>query len=250
MGNSDRRYFATLPKDELGNKLWDKVDKFYKGVSESGFYNIVQKSFAMYNGATVNDTGAVSWGLVKGGSLGELVYAVENHYRNIGTHLVNLITAQRPSVQTGAKNDDAKSISQTILADAIIESYLTERAVESYLKDQVDTAVPMAEGFLFCPWETELGEPYTLAEDGTDEKTGDTGFYCLGPMDVIRDETLPAYENFEWLIVRLWRNKYAAAAKYPEFENDILSGRQTLGPLYAVERLQEIKVTLQNNYQL
>jgi hypothetical protein len=31
-----------------------------------------------------------------------------------------------------------------------------------------------------------------------------------------------------------------------ELENDIRSGRQTLGPLYAVERLQEIKITLQN----
>ncbi len=29
-----------------------------------------------------------------------------------------------------------------------------------------------------------------------------------------------------------------------EFENDILSGRQTVGSLYAVEHLQEIKVTL------
>jgi hypothetical protein len=35
-----------------------------------------------------------------------------------------------------------------------------------------------------------------------------------------------------------------------EFENDILSGSQTLRPLYAVERLQEIKVTLQNKLML
>ncbi len=35
-----------------------------------------------------------------------------------------------------------------------------------------------------------------------------------------------------------------------EFENDIRSGRQTLGPLYAVERLQEIKITLQNKLML
>ncbi len=35
-----------------------------------------------------------------------------------------------------------------------------------------------------------------------------------------------------------------------EFENDIRSGRQTLGPLYAVERLQGIKITLQNKFML
>ena len=35
-----------------------------------------------------------------------------------------------------------------------------------------------------------------------------------------------------------------------EFENDIRSGRQTLGPLYALERLQGIKVTLQNKLML
>lgn len=222
MGKSDRQYFATLPKDELGNKLWEKTDGFYRSISESGYFNLVRKSYAMYNGATVNDTGAVSWALTKGGSQGELIYAVENHYRNIGTHLVNLITAQRPAVQTSAKNDDAKSIAQTILADAIVESYLTERGVEGHLKDAVETAVPMAEGYIFFPWETDLGEPYTENEMGGDERTGDTGFYTLGPIDIIRDENLSAWENFEWLIVRLYRNKYQVAAKYPEFENDIL----------------------------
>ncbi len=35
-----------------------------------------------------------------------------------------------------------------------------------------------------------------------------------------------------------------------EFENDIRSSCQTLGPLYAVESLQEIKVTLQNKLML
>ncbi len=35
-----------------------------------------------------------------------------------------------------------------------------------------------------------------------------------------------------------------------QFENDIRSGRQILGPLYAVELLQEIKVTLQNKHML
>ncbi len=35
-----------------------------------------------------------------------------------------------------------------------------------------------------------------------------------------------------------------------EFENDIRSGRQNMGPLYAVQRSQEIKVTLQNKLML
>ncbi len=35
-----------------------------------------------------------------------------------------------------------------------------------------------------------------------------------------------------------------------EFENDIRSDRQTVGPLYAVGRLQEIKVTLHHKLML
>jgi hypothetical protein len=55
------------------------------------------------------------------------------------------------------------------------------------------------------------------------------------------------YSNKHWFIT-IFRCKETQAKIdefiSEEFENDIRSGRQTLGPLYAVERLQEIKVTL------
>jgi hypothetical protein len=83
----------------------------------------------------------------------------------------------------------------------------------------------------------------------------DTGVHKT--MSGISVETKPdafqiMYQNFIVFPQSLHMETQAKIDKFisEEFQNDILSGRQTVGPLYAVERLQEIKVTLQNKLMI
>ena len=72
------------------------------------------------------------------------------------------------------------------------------------------------------------------------------------PVDTRSDAFQIMYQNFITFPPSLHMETQAKIDEFisEEFENDIRSCRQTLGPLYAVERLQEIKVTLQNKLML
>jgi hypothetical protein len=72
------------------------------------------------------------------------------------------------------------------------------------------------------------------------------------PVDTRSDAFQIMYQNFITFPPSLHMETQAKIDEFisEEFENDFRSGRQTLGPLYAVERLQEIKVTLQNKLML
>jgi hypothetical protein len=72
------------------------------------------------------------------------------------------------------------------------------------------------------------------------------------PVDTRSDAFQNMYQNFIAFPPSLRMETQAKIDEFisEEFENDIRSGRQTLGPLYAVERLQEIKITLQNKIML
>jgi selenophosphate synthase len=70
-----------------------------------------------------------------GGKAGNLSMIKVNHYRNLGQHLVQLTTAQKPAPQPIATNTDAKSQKQVTLAKGILDYYSREKRVDRFLRD-------------------------------------------------------------------------------------------------------------------
>jgi hypothetical protein len=72
------------------------------------------------------------------------------------------------------------------------------------------------------------------------------------PVDTRSDAFQIMYQNFIAFPPSLHMETQAKIDEFisEEFGNDIRSGRQSLGPPYAVERSEEIKITLQNKLML
>ena len=231
-------YFAALPSAELAERLMSKVDEFYAFSKGSNRTQRIAKSRAVYNGMTVNSTGSVAWDIIKGGQQGELLQSVENHYRTIIDAKVTDVTAQRPAIQCQAKNADYRSLAQAILGNGILDNYLTERGLERMLKRACRGSLVDSEAFIAVTWDAAAGEAYAAHPDAVDAsfadpsetpdgmpaptKAGDVAFVFLGPLDVIRDEHATSFDSLAWLITRTWRNRYDAAAQFPELSDDIL----------------------------
>jgi hypothetical protein len=220
-------YFAAAPSNEIGARLAAKARDHHERSRSSGRLQKIIKSHALSVGATVNDTGAVAWGLVTGGEQGELVHSVENHYRALGNNVINLTTAERPTIQCSAANRDVASLDASMLADGLLDYYLARRGVEVLLKRACKRGVYQSEGFIYVPWDPSAGEPHMpVMDEETGEvtgqtKTGDVGFHCLGPLDVVRDEWAESWETLNWVMVRLWVSKYDLIARYPELATEI-----------------------------
>lgn len=250
------KHHATLPERDFLSWAMEKVEAHHAYCESSGRALLIRKASALQLGADIQN-GAISWAITSSGDQGEELVSMENHFHSIGNNVVNRVTAQRPAVQCGAANSDKRSLAQTMLADGLIDYHLAERSLEQLLKRTARRGWFTSEGFIEWGWDVHAGDdagpnPESLEtwmqhqlEGGegeapalTIDKKGEPRFWCLGPLDVIRDEFASSYDELRWRITIKWESKFELAARYPEKKDRIvaLSGTEGMGSRVARTR--------------
>lgn len=248
--NNDK-YFAADESEKLVCYLKDKSDVWFNSLTAGEYLDKIKRSWQAYYGFYYENAHAISFG----GESGELVNLPINHYGNIASHILTMVTATRPSFQARSVNTDVKSQIQTNLANGLLEYYMRDKRLEQDLKSAVEHAVIMGSGYIKMEWNAttgevydyvepeyeqaidemgmpimdEMGEPvYEMDEDGEPVVlregvplySGDIVYKVLSPFDVVFDPT-KSDNNHDWQLARSFKNKYDLAAKYPELEEEI-----------------------------
>lgn len=231
---SDTVYFAAKEPEKTAAALLAKANNWYNQVYTNGYLLKVRDSWMAYHGAHYSSnmgTHKISFG----GEQGELVQMAVNHYRNIASHMLQMITANRPAFQARATNTDNKSQTQAKLANNLLDYYMREKRLEKYLRRAVEYAIVLGSGFIKMEWNSTTGEVYDINEEtGTEIREGDVEFTNLSPYDVMFDTTKETTENHDWVICRSFKNKFDVAAKYPELA-DKIKALQTKSDLFRFE---------------
>ena len=245
MSEVSQPYFATLPDDKIGPELVKRVDSYYEYTRNASFYALWNFSYYKWNQAMVHK-GKI---LRVGNSLEyDLLYV--NHYRNIGNHVINLTTSQRPVFKCKAVQTDAAVQQQTRTADAVVDYYYRDMNYEQTVRRAAEFSWFLTEGFVYRPWDPSIGkvigykpkdanyedengpwkgEPMQFP-DGQDPDyenfapvhEGDIKFSALSPMDVIRDWTAYKWNDCDWVVVRTFKNRHLLAKQYPEFAKSVI----------------------------
>ena len=242
----EHRYFAASPRDEIGGKLWARVENYQTSELLNQLGSRLATAYNYYFGLDPSGVHATS-GMARGGEYGELAEIRVNHSRALVNVLLNLITAPKVVWTPKATNLDYDSARQTELAAGILEYYWNDKKVSKHAIKSVEEAIAFTEGFVLGEWDPEAGEDYSADENGEIIKTGDLRFTNLSWWDVIRDPFKRSWEELDWLIVSSPRNKFDLAARYPEQADQILDapeGDMRLQELPAAERSQTDDVPL------
>lgn len=219
-------YFAAKPPKEATAILLKKAEDWSQNLFTSGYIDKLKNMNAAYHGTHFD---AESHQISFSGEQGELVNLAINHIRNLASHIINMTTSNRPSMETRAINNDYKSKIQCRLANGILEYYMREKRLETYLKNAVEYAVVLGAGWIKMGWNATTGEIYDYFENeetGESDPSrpiyeGDIEFTNLSPFDVVMDGHREDHKH-DWLLVRTFKNKYDLAAKYPEFAEKII----------------------------
>jgi hypothetical protein len=154
-------YFATKSGKELGTALKEKVELYQREYQAHPVYDLQRRVHRAYHGLNIFGR-HVSSDVVPGGDKGELAVASANLFKELLTHLVALTTSQRPDWEPQATNTDAKSISQTVLAANLLDTYLVQKGVEDLLRQCAEGAIRHGEDFLAVGWDSNAGEEYAV----------------------------------------------------------------------------------------
>ena len=214
-------YFAAKEADETVSVLFEKSKDFFKTLDTNKHIDKVNNMWRAYHGyynASGNDH-EISFN----GEEEELVELPVNHLRNIAQHMHRIITSNRPTMEARAINTDYKSMSQTYLANGILEYYMREKGLEKCLIKAVEMAIVLGVGYVKMDWNATAGEAYDVdPETGEFNYEGELEFSNPSFYDVVVDGTKETWNN-EWVLVRSYINKYNLIAKYPELEDEIMA---------------------------
>jgi hypothetical protein len=219
-------YWAADEANKVASEALTRASSFYNVLSQNYYLDQLVRNWLYYHGqynATIaGDSHRVSFT----GEEGELASLAVNHFRNIGQHILNMITANRPVMEARAVNTDYKSLAQTYLANGILDYYMREKSLEDCIRRATEMAVVLGSGFVRLEWNATAGELYDFdPETGEKNFEGEIEFNTLSPFDVVFDGTKESWDH-EWILVRTFQNRFNLAAKYPELRERIL-GMQT-----------------------
>ena len=210
-------YFAL---DLTPEDLMEQINRYFDSLEEIGFNDAIDRSYNYYYGKGRHGS---SDKLRSGGKQGELTEAVVNNYRSLLRHILTLITSERPSYDVRSVNTDYKSQSQAIVGEDVLNYYLRSRGLEDKLKNAAENALWSSEGFVALDWDTNSGEEFDVDPESNELiMKGDIKYSIYHAKTCIRDPYTDP-DDPDWVILVDTVNKYELAARYPEFEDEILS---------------------------
>lgn len=216
-------YFAAKPANECAAMLQEKINAWTTNLEANGYLDKLRMAWAAYHGAYYTDVGT-GHQITFGGTEGEITNLPVNHLRNIAQHILQMTTATRPMMEARATNTDYKSLTQTILANGLLDYYMREKRLEVKIKNAVEQSIVLGSGFIKMAWNSTSGEIYDYNEDTqTPIYEGDVEFVNLSAFDVIVDNSREYPDDLDWVCTRTWKNRFDLAAKYPELADDILN---------------------------
>lgn len=218
-------YFAKKPPKECVDVLEHKVEMWESSVLVSGIADKIQRSNQYYHGSFREGSyGGDEHQILATGDQGEMMEISVNHYRNIGSHILNMVTTNRPSMQARAVNTDYKTLSQTILANGLLDYYMREKNLENVLKQATEYGVVLSEGWVRVEWDSTAGQIYGFNDETQNYiYEGDIKYTVFHPLNVVRDISLTDTEQHTWYILKTYKNKFDLVAQFPEYKDQILS---------------------------
>lgn len=219
------KYFANLSTKDIGTHLMEKIEQYYYHCHITGRLDSWFRSYEMYHAGYLNGSR-----IHVAGENDEYVTLGINHYKNILKHMHNNVTSMRIAFEPHATNTDTKSQAQTLLAIGLLDYYLREKKMNRFLKDADLSAMLYGEGFVGVDWDALEGDVVSYETDDKgeqdDEKAiheGDVIFRSFTPNNVIRDPNTESWAHVDWVITRDFTNKYALAARYPDYAEKIVA---------------------------
>lgn len=215
-------YWCTKPPEELCSSLFNRVDVYaVDSVIVRGINSRNSRAYQYFFGLDPSGIHATSQ-VLRTGDQGQLAQVRVNHSRALVNTLLNLITAPKVVWSPKAINTDYDSLKECELASSLLEFYWQEKGAVQYATRALEEAIVFSEGFIFADWDETSGSEVMPNEAGTGVvKSGDVRLRNISTWDILRDVNAASWDQLNWVIVRMWENRYDLMTKHPDKEEQI-----------------------------
>lgn len=229
---SSKEYFGLLPpySSAFASAVSERCQSWSKSVVSNGqqqqwyqnqrlYYNVDPENI----GTTMafnNSTFALS------STMGDVVRAHFNIFRNIITNILNMTVNQPPALDVKAANSEPDSLVASQLFKDVLDYYVQHWKMGRFkkqLRKAVEYCLIMSNGYLLIEWDPAAGTPFISDEHGNVVRDGDLYIKARSVWDVFFDTNCEDDDELDWVIIRDYINRHELAARYPKEHDKIMN---------------------------
>jgi len=161
-------------------------------------------------------------GLDYAGDQGEVVKIRANQLRSLTKQFISLVSRNRLNFQATSQTSDTSTLADTRLINGLLTHIVGSQKLDILGDMLLEHAVCCGFGYLKAAWNTSKGRIVDMTDEGFGLYTGDLELTNVLPTDVIFDTNIQSFDNNDWALVRVMRNRWDLIAQFPEMKDDII----------------------------
>lgn len=161
-------------------------------------------------------------GLSYEGDQGELVKIHANQLRSLTKQFVSLVSRNRLNFQATSQTSDTGTLGDTRLINGLLSHIVGSQKLDILGDMMLEHTVCTGFGFIKAGWNTSKGKVVEVDQQGTDIYSGELELSNILPMNVIFDRNVQKWDDNDWVMVRVMRNRWDLIAQFPEMREAIL----------------------------
>ena len=211
-------YFANEKSETLVKTLTGHIDQ-NKNTLGSSVGSNWNRNLRYYYG---NLFQGADDGLSYGGDQGELVKVRANQLRSLTRQFISLVSKNRLNFQATSQTSDTGNLADTRLINGLLSHIVGSQKLDIKGDMFLEHTACTGAGYIKAGWNTSKGPVVDVDEQGSAMYAGELELANVLPTDVIFDQKIHNFDDCDWVIVSVIRNRYDLIAQFPDLESAIL----------------------------
>ena len=213
-GVAVREYWAsTFDIRELAPRVMERMKFHLSLLRKSGRLDKMRAMLSAYYGLGTDGTRDTS-SLGSAGAEGEVTELTTNQVRPIITNALSLIAGQKIETKTRSQNEDASTLAQTRLAQALLEATELSSSTQEREVDCVRGGLIASSWSMGQSWRPKDGKEWSRDENGQPLFDGDIAEFILAPWHVAFDASATNDAERKWCLFCKPESRFDLAAQF------------------------------------
>jgi hypothetical protein len=200
----------------------ETYNNFGQAWANNPMYQTFYRNMAIYY-STIIEPNAWDTGLVFTGKQGELIKMMVPQAMSLTRQVVGIVTKQKLAFQCTADSKSQDVIEVTRLGNALLKSIVEQQKLDLTYEFAVEQSMLTGLCILYTHWRTDKGRKHAKDMEGVQHFQGEVEICAPTVWDLLFDHRIEDPRSWNWVQVRVIRNRWDLIAQHPELKDEILA---------------------------
>lgn len=203
-------------------KTVETYNNYGQAWSNNPMYQTFYRNMAIYY-STIIEPSSWDTGLIFTGKQGELIKMMVPQAMSLTRQIVGIVCKQKLAFNCVADSKAQDVVEVTRLGNALCKSVVEQQKLDLTYEFAVEQSMLTGLLILYTHWRTDKGKRHAVDEKGVQHFKGDVEICAPTVWDLLFDHRIEDPRAWNWVQVRVIRNRWDLIAQHPELKEELLA---------------------------